>query len=461
MTKTISAKKDMNKTIKNWLFGSGEFGRYSIQALAVTYAVYFFTTVYGISGSATGTIVLIARIIGAAWAFVFGILIDRIQTRQGKARPFILLMPIAITAILLGMYSTPFSDTMGKILWSGVMYTLLSITTETLGIAYSVLVNLCARTTEDRLTLGNSRNFFTVATYIVFNGGMLMFVEKLGKDNPIVGFRYVAIIACALTIVLNTIVYFTTKELPEENQQRKEKKSIIKAFIDQTSILFKDTYTLKFVIGYFFYYIYITLQYSACVYFFIYKVNRSDLIGAFFFATNFVIYPFMPFMRKLVKSLGTVKLGIIISIIAVAAQIARAITGDTSLILFFVLIFILSISESVYILIYPVMVSDCADYAQYKHGISASGSIVGTSRMFATISSAIGGALLSYILQWAGYTPDTKVATSQLLFGIDLSFIYIPMICWLLVGLIFYSWKKQHSELSNFRANDPNYKPMS
>lgn len=459
METTTSKQGFTMKTLKNWLFGSGEFGRYSIQALAVTYAVYYFTTVYGISPAATGTIVLVARIIGAAWNFIFGILIDRVQTRQGKARPFILLMPVVITAILMCMYSIPFSDGMAKVMWGGVMYTLLTIATGTLSIAYTVLVNLCARTTEDRLTLGNSRNFFTCATYIIFNGGMLTFVEMLGKESPLNGFRYVAIIACGLTILLNIIVFATTKEFSDENV--KEPKSIGKAFVDQISILAKDTYTLKFILGYFIYYIYITLQYSACTYFFLFKINRADLIGPFFFATNFVIYAFMPFMRKLVKAMGTVKLGIFFSGLAVLAEIVRALTGDVSLVLFFIMVFTVSIAENLYILIFPVMISDCADYAKYKHGISASGSIVGTAMMAATVSSAIGGALLSYILEWAGYSKDMVTATPRLLQGIDISFIYIPMLCWALVGLMFYSWKKQNKELQDFRANDPDYKPMS
>lgn len=452
-------KKFTVQTLKNWIFGSGEFGRYSIQALAITYVVYYFTTVYGISAAATGTIVLVARIIGAAWNFIFGILIDRIKTKQGKARPFILWMPVVITVVLLCMYSIPFSDGMAKILWGGVMYTLLTIALGSLSVAYTVLVNLCARTTEDRLALGNSRNFFTCITYIIFNGGMLTFVEMLGKDDPLKGFRYVAMIACGLTIVLNLIVFLTTKELPEEQPQ--EKKSIAKAFIDQISILGKDTFTLKFVLGYFFYYIYISVQYSACTFFFLFKANRPDLIAPFFFATNFVIYPFMPFMRKLVKSMGTVKLGISFSLLAVAAEVVRAVTGDASLMLFFILVFTVSIAENLYILIFPVMVSDCADYAKYKHGISASGSIVGTAMMASTVSSAIGGALVPYILEWAGYSDTMTAATPQLITGIDISFIYVPMICWILVGLVFFSWKKQNKELEEFRAADPSYKPMA
>jgi GPH family glycoside/pentoside/hexuronide:cation symporter len=458
MEANVKKLKITKQTLKNWVFGSGEFGRYSVQALALTYAVYYFTTVYGISAAATGTIVLVARIIGAAWSFIYGILIDRVKSKNGKARPFILYLPIVITLLLMGMFSIPFADGIAKELWAGIMYTLLVLATNTLSVAYSVLVNLVGRTTEDRLSLGNSRAFFTIATYIIFNGGMLMFVELLGKDNPLNGFRYVGLIAGVLTILLNIVVYATTKE--HSGEAVVEKKSIFKAFVDQVSVLWKDGYTAKFVVGYFFYYIYITLQYSACVYYFLFKVNRGDLIGPFFLATNFVVYAFLPFMRKLVKSLGTVKLGVLISIIAVVAELVRFATGDVTIWLFFILIFIVSISENLYYLLFPVMISDCADYAKYKHGTSASGSIVGTAMMGASISSAVGGALLSYLLEWAGYTKEMTEATPKLIQAIDISFIWIPLACWLILGFIFYSWKKQNKELDSFRKADENYKPL-
>jgi Na+/melibiose symporter-like transporter len=80
--------------------------------------------------------------------------------------------------------------------------------------------------------------------------------------------------------------------------------------------------------------------------------------------------------------------------------------------------------------------------------------------MGAAIASAIGGALLSYLLEWAGYTKEMTEATPKLIQAIDISFIWIPLACWLVLGFIFYSWKKQNKELDSFRKADENYKPL-
>ncbi len=447
-------------TLKAWIFGSGEFGRYAINALAVTYVVYYFTNVYGISPAAAGTIVLLSQILGAAWNFVFGILIDRVRTKAGKARPFILGLPILITVLLLGLYTIPFEGETAKVVWGGIMYLGVALGIGTLAVSYSVLVQLCARTNEQRLTLGNSRAFFTIATYIIFNGGMLVFVDALGgKDNPLLGFRYVALIAGVLTILLNILVYFVTKELPDEEAKEKNSQtSIFKMFKEQILGVFASEYSVKFLLSYFVYYIYITVQYSACVYFFIYQAKKPELIGPFFFATNFVTYILIPFIHPWLKKMKLSTFGVLFCGFGVVAELFRVFTGDTSIIVFFILIFLVSVSENLYFLVFPVLVSNSSDYANYKTGKKASGgNIIGAGYMVATIASGLGAAGLGYILQWAGYVKGMKETTPQLLTGINILFIWIPLTCWLLIGVIFQSWKKQNAELDEFRKNDPNY----
>jgi GPH family glycoside/pentoside/hexuronide:cation symporter len=140
------------------------------------------------------------------------------------------------------------------------------------------------------------------------------------------------------------------------------------------------------------------------------------------------------------------------------AELFRVFTGDTSIIVFFILIFLVSVSENLYFLVFPVLVSNSSDYANYKTGKKASGgNIIGAGYMVATIASGLGAAGLGYILQWAGYVKGMKEATPQLLTGINILFIWIPLACWLLIGVIFQSWKKQNAELDEFRKNDPNY----
>ncbi|CCF27203.1 Protein of unknown function [Leuconostoc citreum LBAE C11] len=62
--------------------------------LVGTYLMYFYTDVFGITASAVGTLMLVARVIDAIDGPIWGILIDHTHTRWGKSRPYFCgLMP--------------------------------------------------------------------------------------------------------------------------------------------------------------------------------------------------------------------------------------------------------------------------------------------------------------------------------------------------------------------------------
>ena len=52
-----------------------------------TYALYYFTEVYGLSMAVAGTILLIARFFDAFDAPVWGVIIDHTHTKWGQSRP--------------------------------------------------------------------------------------------------------------------------------------------------------------------------------------------------------------------------------------------------------------------------------------------------------------------------------------------------------------------------------------
>lgn len=68
-----------------------------------SYLMYFFTDVAAVSAAATGIILLIARVVDAVGAPVWGTLIDMTHSKFGKARPYFLwlALPYAASAILL------------------------------------------------------------------------------------------------------------------------------------------------------------------------------------------------------------------------------------------------------------------------------------------------------------------------------------------------------------------------
>ncbi len=73
------------------------------------YLLYFYTDVFGITAAAAGTMFLVTRIWDSVNDPLMGILGDRINTRWGKFRPYLLWMalPFGIVGVLTFWYILP------------------------------------------------------------------------------------------------------------------------------------------------------------------------------------------------------------------------------------------------------------------------------------------------------------------------------------------------------------------
>src|SRR5690242_9250840 len=91
------------------------------------YLLKFYTDVYGISAAAAGTILLVARMVDAVDAPVWGIIFDKTRSRWGKSRPWFLWLcvPFAVFGVLT--FLTPNLSYTAKVIYAGVTYVTCSI----------------------------------------------------------------------------------------------------------------------------------------------------------------------------------------------------------------------------------------------------------------------------------------------------------------------------------------------
>lgn len=93
-----------------------------------SYALYYFTDVYGLSVSMAGTILLLARFIDALDAPVWGMVIDHTKSKKGKSRVWFLRMAVPF-AVSVWLLFTAFNLTgTAKIVYAAVIYIIAGIT---------------------------------------------------------------------------------------------------------------------------------------------------------------------------------------------------------------------------------------------------------------------------------------------------------------------------------------------
>ena len=123
-------------------------------SIAGTYLTQFYTDVLGLAGSFMTLMPVISKIIDAVTNVIMGRIIDKTRTRQGKARPWILIsgVLIAVTGVLL--YAVPRAGFSVQVAWVIVSYNLFFAFAFTIyNMSHTLMVPLSTRNTKQRDTL--------------------------------------------------------------------------------------------------------------------------------------------------------------------------------------------------------------------------------------------------------------------------------------------------------------------
>ena len=97
MNTVINKKIDKNDdvSIKTlFTYSAGSLGNNMICALINSYLLIFLTDSFGVGAAAVGTLFLVARIIDGISDPIMGIIVDNTNTKIGKSRPYLFIVPI-------------------------------------------------------------------------------------------------------------------------------------------------------------------------------------------------------------------------------------------------------------------------------------------------------------------------------------------------------------------------------
>ena len=90
--------KNDNVSIRNLSsYAAGSLGNNIIFSLINTYHLNFLTDDFGVGAAAVGTLFLVARIIDSITDPRMGIIVDNTNTKIGKSRPYLFVVPIFIS----------------------------------------------------------------------------------------------------------------------------------------------------------------------------------------------------------------------------------------------------------------------------------------------------------------------------------------------------------------------------
>ena len=233
---------------ERWLgYLIGPAGALLLNAVLATYLNVYYTDVLNLTGVWGGAFLvvfpIVSKVIDAVTNVVMGYIIDRTRTREGKARPWLLLSAplLAVTGVLL--FTVPSGSETVQVIWVMVSYNLFySFAYTIFNMSHGLMVPLSARDTTQRGKL----SVFNQITTIMMSGILVALVfptvvmPALGADKG----KWIALMSVLsiLALPLTLLEYYFTKERVTLENQEIGVQSV--PFLRQLKAIFTDKYML-------------------------------------------------------------------------------------------------------------------------------------------------------------------------------------------------------------------------
>ena len=237
------------KPAEKWLgYLLGPAGALLLNAVLATYLNVYYTDVLKLThvwgGAFLVVFPIISKIIDAITNVVMGYIIDRTQTKEGKARPWLLLSAPLLTVTGILLFTVPSGSETVQVIWVMVSYNLFySFAYTIFNMSHNLMVPLSTRNITQR---GSLSVFNQIAT-IMMSGILVALVFPMAV-MPMIGvdqgkwiglMSVLSILALPLTLLE---YYFTKERVTLEERSAGIEKTV--PFAQQLKAIFTDKYML-------------------------------------------------------------------------------------------------------------------------------------------------------------------------------------------------------------------------
>ena len=394
---------------EKWLgYLLGPCGALLLNAVLATYLnVYYtdvlkLTTVWG--GAFLVVFPLVSKIIDAITNVIMGYIIDRTKTKQGKARPWLLLSAplVALTGILL--FTVPNAGETVQVIWVMLSYNLFySLAYTIYNMSHNLMCPLSTRNTIQRggLSVFNQISTIMMSGIIVALIFPMVVMPMLGVDQT--KWILVMSVLSILSLPLTLLEYYFTKERVTEEQSGTEEKKL--PFLTQLKIVLTDKYMILMFVYFFIYTLGSSLKNIGLVYYCNYVLGTYNdgvtqmmisVIGGI--PMGIGIFAVWPLAKKFGKRNVTLA-GFILY--AIGSAICWAVPTNMAVVL--IGQFIKNIGGLPCAYVFMALFADGLDHLEWKSGVRSDGVAMSIYNILAVATVGVATSLFNALISKAGY----------------------------------------------------------
>ena len=439
--------QNKEKTYLKWYnkigYGSGDIAGNVVYALLSAFVMIFLTDTVGMNAGVVGTLIAISKLFDGVSDIFFGSLIDKTNSKMGKARPWMLYGYFGCAICLVAIFCIPANASpTAQYAWFFIAYTLLNAGFYTANnIAYSALTALITKNNHERVQMGSIRFMFAFGTSMLIQTITVGLVARFGGGAA--AWRTVAIIYAIVGVISNTLSVMSVRELsPEElaegedvqqDEGLEEKYNLIDAF----KLLVQNKYYLMICASYILMQIY-TATLNMGIYYMTYVLKNANLLGVFSWAINIPMIIGLLFTPSLVARFGGMyKLNLMGYTLGTLGRLGVVIAGYMgSVPLMLACTALAAIGMSPLQGDMNALIATCSAYTYLTHGKRVDGTMYSCTSLGTKLGGGIGTALAGWLLAFSGYVGGATQQTASTMNMLHIMYLWMPMIFNLLITLI-------------------------
>ncbi|MCM1541890.1 MAG: MFS transporter [Blautia sp.] len=418
-------------------------------AIAGTYLTQFYTDVLGVAGIFMTLMPVFSKVVDAVTNIIMGRIIDRTRTKQGKARPWILVSGFAMTLAGILLYTVPRASRTVQLVWIVVSYNLFFAFAFTIyNMAHALMVPLSTRNTKQRDTLA-----LLTSTGTAMIPGVLVtiilpvIINAIGVGAEAQG-TWITVMSClsCLAIPATLLEYYFTKERVTEDSMNAagDKDGEVISFGKQLKACLKDPYWI-IIMGFFLLYqIFNFLSTNSMIYYCNWVLGNSvqsgtanqvlvNMIGQAPLGIGLVLL--WPLVRKFGKrrvmmfGFGIAAIGSLV-VLLFPSNMGAVLGG-----------LVIKSFGALPTYVTSAMLAEALDHIEWKNGYRADGFSASVQSIIITVSGGIGQSLILGGISLFGYiapSSNTEVITQPAAMQnfFTWCFVGIPMIGYAIGSLL-------------------------
>ncbi|MCQ4638284.1 glycoside-pentoside-hexuronide (GPH):cation symporter [Anaerovorax odorimutans] len=412
---------------EKFAFASGDVACNFVFGFTGSLLTLFYTDYAGVSAATVGLVMLVSRFLDGGSDLLFACIVDKVKSKHGKARPWVLWMavPFGITYILLFTVPSDCTQAM-KGIYVFVTYNLCTTVVYTaLNLPYGALSSLITRDTRQREFLQAFRMGLSPIGRILVTAVSLPIVEAFGDGQG--AWIKTSFIFATVAIVLLLFCFFGTKErvdfrdLEEKQEKKKTNKESFLVMIKNKywalclglwGVMVLTSTANSTILGYYAKYILGDKIYVSQIY----TAEQVAMIVCILFVTP-----------ALVKFTGKRNITMYGMFLVIAAQLVLLL-NPTNVTLVTVLAVVKGFGYGPLWGSVFAMLADACEYGQWKFHVRNDAFLFSAGSIGSKLGGGIAAGMVGVVLSVCGYDGMASVQTEQSLSAIYWVYVFLPIV---------------------------------